>query len=295
MLDELLEKPLSVRSSILRAYIQIINRHVEENEHVNVTLTVMMVPRNSVTNGTINSSDWSEGVLAGQQVVTVSRGSDGWAEINVTEGAERIWPLIHNNTEVQVVIKAEVNCSEQKKVPFNFINPAEISLERQNRRDRHLDIQPFLVIFTDNEETLTLLQEQSVIGEDDENRENNIPRNVLFPDLSKRSVSSYTECSISNYVVDLHALDLNQVVFPRHVNISKCSGSCSHPNTIDRLGSNHAKIMGGAHIRRISGATRPCCVPTKYETVSLLMQSIDRTADAIISYNHFIATQCGCR
>ena len=65
-----------------------------------------MIPYNE--NGTSNTSDLGDGVIARQKVVTVSRGSDGWIELNVTKGVEGILPQmqIKHFTDIHVIIKA---------------------------------------------------------------------------------------------------------------------------------------------------------------------------------------------
>ena len=298
-LDHMDSPLLDVESGKLRAYIQIISRHISEGASVDVNVTVFMVPRH---NATANITDWSEGVFAGQQVLTVSHGSDGWVELNVTEGAREIWPNLTSYSEVQVIIKAEVNCTGKKKVPFNFINPAEIPLEQENRRARHLDFQPFFVVFANNRETLqTLLSEdEDVGGEESGNVTFRELGDELFPE--KRSADS-DECSIERYVVNLHELGLTYIIFPTTLNISKCAGNCNNRNTINRLGTNHAKIMMAIYNAEINTvppldevtATPPCCVPTDYRVVYFLVSPLDGTAAAVKSHNHLVATRCGCR
>ena len=301
-MDQIESGLLDVESGKLRAYIQIINRHIAAGASVDVNLTVLMVPRLNATqlNITANSTDWSEAVFAGQQVLTVSHGSDGWVELNVTEGAREIWPLIPTHTEVQVIIKAEVNCAGQKKVPLNFVNPAEIPLEQENRRARHLDLQPFLVVFSNNRETQAVLnQEHIAVGEQDNGTFINLG-DALYPE--KRSANS-DECSIERYVVDLHELGLTYILAPTALNISKCAGNCNNRNTINRLGTNHAKIMMAIYNAEVNAvppveevsATPPCCVPTDYRVVYFLMTPLDGTAAGIKSHNHLVATRCGCR
>ena len=306
IVDQIKDDDLSVQNSTLRAYIQIINRHISQNNTVNVNVTVVMVPRND--NNSTNSSDWSEGVTAGEQVLTVGRGYDGWVELNVSEGVQELWPLMNNFSQVQVIIKAEVDCIRQKKVPFNFINPAEIPLEQENRRTRHLDIQPFLVVFADNEETRALLQEKesAVSGEADESHQSNYTYRdfgemlTYEPDSAPKKRST-SDCSISSYIVNFHALGLRNVVAPIEVNISKCSGSCTHRDTINSLGTNHAKIMNSIyHTEQLAmqdeiTATLPCCVPTKFDIVYLIMNTLDGTATGLKSHNDIAASECGCR
>ena len=150
-------------------------------------------------NGTSNTSDLGDGVIARQEVVTISRGSDGWMELNVTEGVEGILPRmqIKNCTDIQVSIKAEVDCNNQKKVPFNLINPAEIPLDQVIRRERKLYYQPFLVVFGDNEETKEALRK--------ENEEEVIRDECDYHGQCKQFISNSTSsCQKSNYTLDFH-------------------------------------------------------------------------------------------
>ena len=67
--------------------------------------------------------------------------------------------------------QAEVDCNNQKKVPFYLINPAEIPLDQAIRRERQMDNQPFLVVFGDNKETKEALhkqKEEEVINTEEE-------------------------------------------------------------------------------------------------------------------------------
>ena len=246
-----------------------------------------MIPRRE--NGTSNTSD---GVVASEEVVTISRESDGWMELNVTKGIKSIWPQMQivNYADIQAIIKAEVDCNNQKKVPFNLINPAEIPLDQENLRKRQLDNQPFLVVFGDNEETKEALRKQK----------DDLGEMQVYDGPSKRSISTHSNssCQISSYEVDLHEVGLTNVVLPRYINISKCSGTCNEQHVTKRLGTNHAKVMSTIYNQQmLSGepvtATVPCCVPTKYETVVLLLRI--NTAIYLTSLSSLKATECGCR
>lgn len=295
--DALLEKDFDVRNAILRAYIQIIPRHVGEGENISVSLSVAMNPGNTNDTGNVTS-----GVFAGQKEISVALGSNQWVELNVTEGIRVVWPLVRSTSEVQVIIKAEVNCVSQKKVPFNFINPAEIPLDQDKRRERHLDLQPYLVVFADNEITKRQLMQPPP---DDAIGEGNDDILDLIDGRMKRS-SSLDHCSISNYSVNLHDLGLTYVLAPLRVNIFKCSGPCSHSilRRNSYLGTNHAKIMASIHLAQHSQnptftgmptPSPPCCVPTDYEVVYLFLQTSDSTSSEVRSYSNFKAKRCGCR
>ena len=280
---------LNVRNSTLHAYIQTIDRNFNSDEPVSVTLTVTMIPRRE--NGTSNPSDLSDGVVASQEVVNISRVSDGWMELNVTKGVENILPQmqIENYADIQVIIKAEVNCNNQK-VPFNLINPAEIPLEQE---ERQLNNQPFLVVFGDNEETKEALRKQK----EEEVVEGEMQ---VYDGPLKRSTSthSHSSCQISSYILDFHEFGLTHVIQPRSIDISKCSGICNGEHVINRLGTNHAKMMANSYNQQMLSeepvtATVPCCVPTKYETVVLLVR--DNSALFITCLSSLKATECRCR
>ena len=302
---------LHIRSwnSTLHAYIKTINRHFRSDEPVSVTLTVTMIPYNE--NGTSNTSDLGDGVIARQKVVTVSRGSDRWMELNVTKGVEGILPQmqIKNCTDIQVIIKAEVDCNNQKKVPFNLINPAEIPLDQVKRRERQMDNQPFLVVFSDNEETKEALLKEKEEEEIDPGVDNG---NELVYDgqiVSNRSTSScqksdfildFHELGLSNYTLDFYDIGgLSTVILPRSINIFKCSGTCNDRRVYNGSDAVHAKMMAAFYNQQtLSGepvtATFPCCVPTKYRPVSLLHR-VASDAFVVKLYPYLMAKECGCR
>ena len=173
-------------------------------------------------------------------------------------------------------------------------DPAEILLEQENLRKRQLDNQPFLVVFGDNEETKEALRKQK----------DDLGEMQVYDGRSKRSISTHSNssCQISSYEVDLHDVGLTNVVIPRYINISKCSGTCNEQHVIKRLGTNHAKIMSTIYNQQmLSGepvtATVPCCVPIKYETVVQLLMICDvfSIASYFARFNDLKATECGCR
>ena len=292
----MLEKEFEVSGGILRAYIQVIPRHVREEGSVDVTLTIKMNTRNA--SGTWNQT---QEVFAGEEIITITRDSDQWLDLNVTKGITAVWPRVMTSDEVQITIQAEVNCVGQKKVPINFINPAEIPLDQNKRRERHLEFQPFLVVFADHQLTKTqLMKIDYVRGEVAVSTEGDIFAEA-YEERQKRTTQS-SHCSLTNYSVNLHALGLTRILAPVRINIYKCSGSCSHSvlRRHSRLGTNHAKIMASLHFaqshnQNVTTAIAPCCVPTEYDIVYLFFTSDDGSSSEIRPYNNFKAKKCGCR
>ena len=285
------ERELGVEKAILRAYIQVIQRHVREGENVNVTLTATM----NIDTGE-NDTVGDLGVFTGQQEINVANGSDSWIELNVIEGTRAIWRLVQNYTKVQVVIKAEVNCTQQKKVPIKFVNPAEVPLHQQKRREWLLLFQPFLVVTVRDK---VKMKEITSMADD-----TNIMELVVM-DRKKRNI--YSHCTLSNFSIVLHHIGLTNVLNPYQVNIRKCSGHCSHTilRRFSSLGTNHAKLMASVNLLQrldptsmVSAngrAEEPCCVPSEYDSIYLHMFNEFDGSFVINRYNNFIATSCGCQ
>ena len=273
------------------------------DEPVNVTLTVTMIPYNE--NGTSNTSDLGDGVIARQKVVSVSRGSDGWIELNVTKGVEGILPQmqIKNCTDIQVIVKAEVDCNNQKKVPFFLINPAEIPLDQVIRRERQMYNQPFLVVFGDNKETKETLRKQKgeeVIGPGVDDRSK-----LVYGGPWKRSVSNHStsSCQKSDFILDENGLlnytldRLGRIIllYPRSNNFFKCSGTCNDGHLffhamITELFYNQQPLESSGELVTATF----CCVPTEYASVILLFR-IGSDKFAILAYRDLVVKECGCR
>lgn len=285
------ERELGVDKAILRTYIQVIQRHVREGESVNVTLTATM----NIDTGE-NDTVGDLGVFAGQLEINVANNSDKWIELNVTEGTRTIWELVQNHTKVQVVIKAEVNCTQQKKVPINFVNPAEVPLYQHKRRERLLLLQPFIVVTVRDE-----VKMKEIPNMDDDN-------NIMdLTAMNRKKRNIYSHCTLSNFSIIFHNIGLINVLNPYQVNIRKCSGHCSHAvlRRYSSLGTNHAKVMASVHLLQAHNPTsmvtangpaeEPCCVPIEYDSIYIHMFDETDGSFVINRYNNFIATACGCQ
>ena len=245
----------------------------------------------------------NEPVFSGQHEITITNGTDQWIEINITEGTSEIWQLVKNCTRARVLLKAQVDCIHQKKVPFNFVNPAAIPLSHVKRRERLLKFQPFLVLSTRDEVSLTA-EDQEMVNVDEDN-DSSILELELEETLNREKRSS--TCARSDFTITLQDI-ASKIVYPYQINIRKCSGYCSHSilRRYSGLGTNHAKIMASIYLHQLSSnrnnyelslsdpAKEPCCVPKEYASVYVyLNNSIDESVQ-LTRYNNFIATSCAC-
>ncbi len=289
------EKILPVESARLRVYLQAIPRLLNgKTAEIDISTTVGPIRRNG---STANSS-----TVAGRGQITVSRSSDEWTELNITEGIRALWPPSKDQPHVEVTVTMRVNCQSQKKVPASLVDPASIELSRTKRRERHERLQPMLLIITDDKDVKQRIKEDrtDLVPEMDVlNNENR----TLLSNRADRKRSTPGACAIENFVVTFMAIGLPHFRFPISYNARKCAGSCQH-TTLKRepsLGNNHAKIMASAHIASILSdhtlfseiPPTPCCVPTRYSPISIIMQTREGWKSQVFASMR--VEECKCR
>lgn len=304
---------IPLKEGRLRPYLQVINRHVEGGRIVPVQLSVEL---NTFVGGNTTAAP-SRSSSAQLQSINVSSVSNGWLELNITSAVSQIWPPTENQTLVEVRLIAEVDCETNRKIPMNFVNPAEISLERATRREKHLDFQPLLLVFSDDsyvKEQIAKGQEEIEMG--DETFEVRGAEDIEKRRRRRRQVSSPESdpCRIENFTVNFEDLGLHNIITPLSANIKRCAGNCSHPALKDasdpNLATNHAKIMASAQILYIlqkfqDGSPmyaiepkEPCCSPVEYSPKYLLRQQHTEGSDFAIElklFPNFVVERCGCR
>ena len=288
--EQVTPKHLEVQRGILRLYLQVIPRLLDGiSTDVDVTITA------NLFNGSYHNS--SDAVFAGERYLNVSGNSNGWVELDVTEGLKALWPPTIENSKIEFVIRLAVNCNDKKKIPATFIDPSEIPLGQENRRQRHLSLQPLLVVYiSDNDVKRILENEQKEEIVDSESLR-------LVDPQQRRKRNSFESCDVENFTIVFHDIGLEHVIEPYSYNIKQCSGPCSH-TAIKRNGniaSNHAKVMASAHlVEQLQPQTfetepdQPCCVPVKYSSINLLIRHRNNALELSI-FPNFEVQKCGCR
>ena len=301
---------IPLKEGRLRPYLQVINRHVEGGKVVPVQLSIEL---NIFVGGNTTAAP-SRSSSAQLQSVNVSSESNGWLELNITSALSQIWPPTENQTLAEVRLIAEVNCDTFRKIPLNFVNPAEIPLERATRREKHLDLQPLLLVFSDDghiKEQIAKGQEEIEMG--DESFE--VRGAEDFDRRRKRQISAEDDpCRVEDFTVNFADLGLRNIITPLSTNIKRCAGNCSHPALKEasdpNLATNHAKIMASAHILYVlqkfqNGSSmyiiepkEPCCAPVEYSPKYLIRQQHTEGTDFAIElklFPNFVVERCGCR
>ena len=296
LVDSYQVHPLPLQKATLRAYFDTIPRFLQDGPiDVNVSIEAKLF---EVENSSI-------GAVATVQRLSVDLESNSWKEFDITESLQHLWPPASADHTVEVTLELRVDCQQNKKVPGSFIDPATIPLTQKRRRERHLPLQPLLLVFLSDEEVKRIIKDElrgsepaEVEQSDRTGAENSTASRVA------RSAGRPTACSIEDFVITFHSLQLVDVLYPLKYNAKRCSGSCSHSTLTnnDRLATNHAKLMASAKIISeikpdtyfTSPPADPCCVPIKYSPYALLIQLPEGGAEYVV-YPSMAVEGCGCR
>ena len=254
----------------MRAYLKVIPRLLNRNAPTKVNISVYMRREGSSTS-----------VHAGEMAIQVTASSAGWLELNITEGVRSLWPLHANDTNVEISVIFKSDC--HKKSPVIFEDPSTISLSQTKRRKRLNLLQPIFIVHLSDEMVKQIIRNESTLsGEDYQNYNDDVSHiegeSTTGDRRRKRSLPS--ACNVTNFQLTFSDLHLNFVLAPHSYNARQCKGSCSH-HTLNRnegLANNHAKLLASASLLAQSKPDMfpvqpepPCCVPTKYESMTLIL------------------------
>ena len=281
-------QPLPLQRVVLRAYLDVIPRFVRDGP-VDMDVTIKAKLLHSVSNE--SSSVVTEDTIA------VDLDSDSWKEFDITESFQHLWGPSPEDADhdIQVTIELRVNCQQNKKVPASFVSPATIPLSQKKRRERYSPLQPLLLVYLSDQEIKKIVKNEVSPTESDQADNSTEPR---FGRSAEKA------CAIEDFPITFHSLHLFDVLAPTTYNARRCSGSCSHSTLArnDHLATNHAKLMASAKIVSqikpdvyfSSPPSDPCCVPTKYRSYSLIVQTAEGGVEYVV-YPSMVVDECGCR
>uniref|UniRef100_A0AAY4D8V4 TGF-beta family profile domain-containing protein n=1 Tax=Denticeps clupeoides TaxID=299321 RepID=A0AAY4D8V4_9TELE len=84
------------------------------------------------------------------------------------------------------------------------------------------------------------------------------------------------------------------IISPRGYNAYHCRGSCPFPLGESLRATNHATVQSIVNALRLSGEVeKPCCVPDKLHSISLLYFD-DEENVVLKQYDNMVAVSCGC-
>ncbi|XP_018312234.1 bone morphogenetic protein 4 [Mycetomoellerius zeteki] len=115
-------------------------------------------------------------------------------------------------------------------------------------------------------------------------------QSLLAPEQSGNA----TECTRHELYVDFHDIGLSSsIIAPAGYSAYQCKGVCEPPLSQNQRPTNHATIQAIVH-KMAKGVERPCCVPTKLLSTSILFYD-DNENVVLKMYEDMIADHCGCR
>ena len=296
------DRQLSLSNANLRVYLNTIKRHLVENQNVSVGISTI-VSLNEIGSG--NFSSPIDDTWVYMRSIEVNSNSDGWLELNITEELGSVWDPDFTTREpiFNITLKFDVDCKQQKKVPLKITNPATIR-EFKAKRERQLEHQPFLAVYTTDDEILKMAKTRSYYYSNDvpvttDEAEERRKRNA------QTTVNS--TCHIDDFTVRFSDLYLHHILWPETVKIQRCVGSCAYKyiHSASSLTTNHARILITSHLlyqihrsnnpnTTIAEPLLPCCTPVKYRPI-FLITAVGYYSFESNLYLDFIVEQCGCR
>lgn len=108
--------------------------------------------------------------------------------------------------------------------------------------------------------------------------------------------STSDECARYELYVDFRDIGLSSsIIAPIGYSAYQCKGVCEPPLRQEHRPTNHATIQAIVHkMGLVKGVERPCCVPTKLLSISILF--LDDNANVVLKmYEDMVADRCGCR
>lgn len=83
------------------------------------------------------------------------------------------------------------------------------------------------------------------------------------------------------------------ILFPAGYGAFYCAGSCEFPLSHHVKTTAHAIVQNMARLMQSHHIPKPCCAPSKLETISLLYESKDN--HFVKRYRGMIAKECACQ
>ena len=284
---------LPLSTATFRVYLQGITRLMpKNNEEVSIQVEITAQRTNIARNST-------DSVVVATEVITVTPDfEDGWREWNITDNLLLCWNKTEHFNLLELTAKfSRLNCTRgNKKIPIRIVDPATIPLDQTTRRQRHWPLQPFVLLFLDDEE-----QRQEIMASMASDTPEDSPVIAIDDErVSKRALPSPT-CVLKNFTVNFADLEMHHIIAPFQYMAKQCSGDCSKSSIRYNAATNHAKILASAHFKYTyenanfhSTPEVPCCVSTRLMPIGLILLTYDSNIMEI-TYPNMIASECGCR
>lgn len=227
--------------------------------------------------------------------------SDSWLELDVADQLEGVRDLELNQTILDIVLRFDVDCNQQRKVPIRISNPVAYSVN-SSKRQRMMKFEPFFVAFKDDDKIKDKVKKDytSDLGS------MYTPEQDIQGNISKRSLVAEPNCQVENFTVNFTTLGILDVLHPKTTNIRRCIGGCTlfHFPEVSHRSSNHARLLATAYHLHTYYAEKasfpvvpkgPCCSALSYFPIYLTINHPTTQTFELRMYDEFIVKSCGCR
>ena len=291
----------------IRVYKEVVNRlipgfqrNVTGNASVSVNVSISLEFAGSQSE-LANDSSIVDRTWKFLKTIDVAPYSDSWLELDVADQLEDACDLELNQTIVDIVVRFDVDCDQQKKVPIRISNPIAYG-HNSSQRQRLMKFEPFFVAFLDDVKIKDKVKNDYISDLGNAYT----PDQDIQGDINKRSLVDEPNCGIEDFMVNFTTLGIVDVIHPIGANIRRCTGGCSlfHFPEISHLSSNHARLLATAYHLHTYYTEKasfpvvpqdPCCSAISYFPIYLtIIHPITQKLE-LRMYDEFIVKNCGCR
>ncbi|XP_030625866.1 bone morphogenetic protein 10 [Chanos chanos] len=245
----------------------------------------------------------------------------GWEVLDLTDAVHR-WRKSESTThwlEVRIEnLNADGNESQMKGDEYENMALADLDVDR-SPGGKHT---PVLIIFSDDqskdhrEEKRRLngmITEETALrgdsdkwetaGEEDEEQQNEeghltqVRSNPIYDNTPRiRRHAAGDHCKRRSMYVEFKDIGWDKwILAPPGYEAYECKGVCSFPLPPEVTPTRHAMIQVLANLKSPQKVTKPCCVPTKLDPISLLYQNDNGVVTYEHKYEGMVVAECGCR
>ncbi|MBN3279160.1 GDF2 factor, partial [Polyodon spathula] len=183
-------------------------------------------------------------------------------------------------------------------------NTLQVQIDRTGGRGLDVSVSfknnslPVLIIFSDDLRNEKKDELKEIILHEEESvflAEGNMNYNEDKPPSRKKRSTKTDFCQRRSLRVDFKEIGWDWIVAPKEYEAYECKGVCSYPLGDNLTPSKHALVQTLVHLKNPKKTAKPCCVPTKLDSISILYYDEKGQPTFQYKYEGMQVAKCGCR